>query len=158
MHLNLSYKLVFRYKKGDMQSEIKYILAMAPSLRNISVRGLLFLSYCITLVTADLTSDLSSLNFTVLVPGNSGYSSASAACELLYSSIFTSANLFFIQCAVNRRFTFQPSAIFFPTTAQDVSSAIKLAVKYDHNVVARSGAHSYIANGLGGRTAHLSWT
>ena len=77
-----------------MQRERKHILAMVSSLRNISVCGLLFLSSCLTLVTADLTSDLSSLNFTVLVPGNSGYSSASAACELLHSAIYTLANLF----------------------------------------------------------------
>ncbi|KJA13767.1 Glucooligosaccharide oxidase [Hypholoma sublateritium FD-334 SS-4] len=104
---------------------------MVPSLSRISARVLLILSSYAALVTADLSSDLSDLNFSVLVPGNSGYPSASAA--------------------FNRRFTFQPSAIFFPITAQDVSSAIKLAVKYNHQVVARSGGHSYIANGLGGK-------
>ncbi|KAF9474996.1 glucooligosaccharide oxidase [Pholiota conissans] len=81
---------------------------------------------------ADLSSDLAALNFQVLVPGNSGYASASAA--------------------FNRRFTFQPAAVFFPKTAQDVSSAMKLGVKYGFQVVSRSGGHSYIANGLGGKS------
>jgi FAD/FMN-containing dehydrogenase len=52
---------------------------------------------------------------------------------------------------VNRRFTFHPDAIFFPKTAQDVSRAMKLGAKYKFQVVSRSGGHSYIANGLGGK-------
>jgi FAD/FMN-containing dehydrogenase len=52
---------------------------------------------------------------------------------------------------VNRRFTFHPDAIFFPKTATDVSSAMKLGAKYKFQVVSRSGGHSYTANGLGGK-------
>lgn len=46
----------------------------------ISLRGLATLVLYATYAAADLTSDLSGLNFTVLTPGSSGYSSASAAC------------------------------------------------------------------------------
>jgi len=52
---------------------------------------------------------------------------------------------------VNLRYTFKPSAVAFPSTPSDVSTILTLATKYNHQAVARSGGHSYIANGLGGK-------
>ncbi|KAF9482070.1 glucooligosaccharide oxidase [Pholiota conissans] len=51
----------------------------------------------------------------------------------------------------NLRFDFEPAAVAFPATAQEVSKVIKLGQLVNHQVVARSGGHSYIANALGGK-------
>ncbi|KAF8981382.1 hypothetical protein BDQ17DRAFT_1337346 [Cyathus striatus] len=83
------------------------------------------------LVNADIRSDLTGKGFTVLFPGDSGYSTASQAYNL--------------------RFTFQPAAIAYPVNSQQVSTVIKAGSANDLGVVARSGGHSYIANGLGGQ-------
>jgi len=40
---------------------------------------------------------------------------------------------------VNLRFTFEPAAIAFPNTAQDVSTVLKIGQQYNFQVVARSG-------------------
>ena len=56
---------------------------------------------------------------------------------------------------VNLRYTFRPAAIVYPNNAQDVSTAMKIGVQYNHQVVARSGGHSYVANGLGGKDSLL---
>ncbi|KAF8962024.1 glucooligosaccharide oxidase [Flammula alnicola] len=93
---------------------------------------------CITLIRfahADLISDLQSTDISFTVPGDAGYSNASAAFNL--------------------RFTFKPAAIAYPRTTQDVSNLIKLGAKYNMHVAARSGGHSYIANGLGGKDGAL---
>jgi FAD/FMN-containing dehydrogenase len=62
---------------------------------------------------------------------------------------------FYLVCLVNERFTIQPAAIAYPNNANDVSTAIKIANSFDINVVARSGGHSYIAPGLGGKSGLL---
>ncbi|KAJ7282088.1 glucooligosaccharide oxidase [Mycena rebaudengoi] len=51
--------------------------------------------------------------------------------------------------AYNKRFTFTPMAVAFPTTVQQVSAAVSVGAAQNLRVVARSGGHSYIANGLG---------
>ncbi|KAH9484717.1 Xylooligosaccharide oxidase [Psilocybe cubensis] len=80
----------------------------------------------------DLISDLTSKsNFTVLTPSSPGYANASTAFNL--------------------RFTFKPAAVAYPTTPQQISTILSLTTKYNHQAVARSGGHSYIANGLGGK-------
>ncbi|KDR69186.1 hypothetical protein GALMADRAFT_272070 [Galerina marginata CBS 339.88] len=89
------------------------------------------LAIFISIVHADLISNLTSQSFTVLEPSSSGYSNASTAFNL--------------------RFTFKPAAVAFPKSAQDVSTILKLATSFRHQAVARSGGHSYIANGLGGQ-------
>lgn len=89
---------------------------------------------CATLAVvsyADLVADLTQNNITILSPGQDGYSTSSTAYNL--------------------RFTFQPAVIAFPNTPQDVSTVMKIAQQFNYQVVARSGGHSYIANGLGGR-------
>ncbi|KAF8317049.1 glucooligosaccharide oxidase [Amanita rubescens] len=57
--------------------------------------------------------------------------------------------------AFNERYTFQPAAITYPSTTQQVSRIVKVGVTHNHRVVARSGGHSYIANGLGGKNGVL---
>ncbi|KAF9541279.1 glucooligosaccharide oxidase [Agrocybe pediades] len=86
--------------------------------------------------SADLISDLTGQHsFSVVVPGSAGYANASQAFNL--------------------RYTFHPTAITFPSTPSDVSTILSLASKYNHQAVARSGGHSYIANGLGGKDGVL---
>ncbi|KAK2464778.1 hypothetical protein APHAL10511_003196 [Amanita phalloides] len=51
----------------------------------------------------------------------------------------------------NKRFNFNPAAITFPNNARQVAQVVKVGSAYKYPVVARSGGHSYIANGLGGK-------
>ncbi|KAJ7798422.1 glucooligosaccharide oxidase [Mycena leptocephala] len=57
--------------------------------------------------------------------------------------------------AFNRRFTISPIAIAFPTSVAQVSAAVAAGAAQNLEVVARSGGHSYIANGLGGKDGAL---
>jgi len=57
--------------------------------------------------------------------------------------------------AYNQRFTFKPDAIILPTSQAQVSEALQAAHSQNLTVVARSGGHSYIANGLGGKDGSL---
>ncbi|KAF8956211.1 glucooligosaccharide oxidase [Flammula alnicola] len=100
-----------------------------------SFRLLCISTVFITAVSADLISDLTGQNFKVLFPGNSAYSNASTAFNL--------------------RYTFLPAAVAYPNSAQDVSTAMKIGAAFNLQVVARSGGHSYIANGLGGKNGVL---
>ncbi|EEB95431.1 hypothetical protein MPER_05603, partial [Moniliophthora perniciosa FA553] len=50
----------------------------------------------------------------------------------------------------NQRFEFAPAAITYPNTPEDVAQIIRIGEANNLQVVARSGGHSYIANGLGG--------
>ncbi|KAF8698239.1 hypothetical protein AX14_001170, partial [Amanita brunnescens Koide BX004] len=79
--------------------------------------------------------DLNAIGARAVFPGDSAYSGLSEA--------------------FNERYAFKPGAIAFPSTPQQVSRIVKLGVEYNHQVVARSGGHSYIANGLGGKDGVL---
>ncbi|KAF7309489.1 Glucooligosaccharide oxidase [Mycena indigotica] len=57
--------------------------------------------------------------------------------------------------AFNRRYTVSPVAVAFPTNDQQVSAAVAAGHAQNIPVVARSGGHSYIANGLGGTSGAL---
>ncbi|KAJ7306216.1 hypothetical protein DFH08DRAFT_902398 [Mycena albidolilacea] len=57
--------------------------------------------------------------------------------------------------AFNERYTFSPIAVAFPTSVAQVSAAVAAGAAQNLEVVARSGGHSYIANGLGGRNGAL---
>ncbi|KAK7059900.1 Glucooligosaccharide oxidase [Favolaschia claudopus] len=57
--------------------------------------------------------------------------------------------------AFNERFTFHPIAVAFPTSVTQVSAAVAAGAAQNLEVVARSGGHSYVANGLGGRNGAL---
>ncbi|KAG6852936.1 hypothetical protein C0991_008050 [Blastosporella zonata] len=84
---------------------------------------------------ADLKGSLGSLGISASFPGDSSYSSASAA--------------------YNRRFTIAPAAVVYPKTPQDISKVITIGASQGLKVVARSGGHSYIANSLGGRNGSI---
>ncbi|KAJ6474680.1 glucooligosaccharide oxidase [Mycena vitilis] len=57
--------------------------------------------------------------------------------------------------AYNQRFTISPAAVAFPTKNQQVAAAAMAGNAQLIPVVARSGGHSYIANGLGGNNGSL---
>ncbi|KAF9269183.1 glucooligosaccharide oxidase [Marasmius fiardii PR-910] len=82
-----------------------------------------------------LRDDLQATGVTALYPGDSGYDAASQS--------------------FNRRYTLRPAAVAFPISSQQVSDAVKAGAVNNLKVVARSGGHSYIANGLGGKNGSL---
>ncbi|KAJ6581029.1 glucooligosaccharide oxidase [Mycena capillaripes] len=82
-----------------------------------------------------LQQNLTATGVSAVYPGDSTFSSVSKA--------------------YNRRFTISPMAVAFPTNAQQVAAAVKAGVLQNMEIVARSGGHSYIANGLGGNNGSL---
>ncbi|KAK1225731.1 hypothetical protein PQX77_011317 [Marasmius sp. AFHP31] len=88
-----------------------------------------------TLAIADLASDFSGTGIEALFPGSAGFEGATRA--------------------YNRRFTFTPSAVTYPKSAEEVSKVVIMGGGNGMKVVARSGGHSYIANGLGGKNGTL---
>ncbi|KIM85891.1 Glucooligosaccharide oxidase [Piloderma croceum F 1598] len=67
----------------------------------------------------------------------------------------SSANYTADSLAFNRRLSYKPTDIVFPTNNQDVASAINCASQAGVKVAARSGGHSYAANGVGGEDGSL---
>ncbi|KAJ7089829.1 glucooligosaccharide oxidase [Mycena belliarum] len=67
----------------------------------------------------------------------------------------TDADYSTVTKAYNQRFTISPVAVAYPVNAQQVSAAVLAGVAQNMEVVARSGGHSYIANGLGGTNGAL---
>ncbi|KAJ6507075.1 glucooligosaccharide oxidase [Mycena sanguinolenta] len=67
----------------------------------------------------------------------------------------TDENFTTISQAFNRRFTISPIAVAFPISVAQVSAAVAAGASQNLEVVARSGGHSYIANGLGGKDGAL---
>ncbi|KAJ7698355.1 glucooligosaccharide oxidase [Mycena rosella] len=67
----------------------------------------------------------------------------------------TDENFMTVSQAFNRRFTISPIAVAFPTSVAQVSAAVAAGAAQNLEVVARSGGHSYIANGLGGKDGAL---
>ncbi|KAF5376217.1 hypothetical protein D9615_008501 [Tricholomella constricta] len=84
---------------------------------------------------ADIKDSLDSLGIVASFPGDVTYTSASSPFNL--------------------RFSVQPAAITYPKTVNDISEILKVGAAENVSVVARSGGHSYIANGLGGRNGAL---
>ncbi|KAF8149355.1 glucooligosaccharide oxidase [Crassisporium funariophilum] len=70
-------------------------------------------------------------NISVVLPGEPSYTSVSQPFNL--------------------RYEFHPAAVTFPSSVHEISEIVKLGENVNHQVVARSGGHSYIANGLGGK-------
>ncbi|KAF8166661.1 hypothetical protein K438DRAFT_1921482 [Mycena galopus ATCC 62051] len=88
-----------------------------------------------TSTPSSLQQTLTTDGITALYPGNSAYAAASQAFNL--------------------RFSISPAAIAYPTTVQQVSQVVQAGTALGMQVVARSGGHSYIANGLGGASGAL---
>ncbi|KAJ4464928.1 glucooligosaccharide oxidase [Lentinula aciculospora] len=61
----------------------------------------------------------------------------------------------YVAASHNLRYTVEPIAIAYPITPEQISAVVKAGVDQTLNVVARSGGHSYIANGLGGTNGSL---
>jgi FAD binding domain len=85
--------------------------------------------------TSTLSSSLSSANLQPVTSSSSDYAADSLA--------------------FNRRFSYNPADIVFPTSAHEVASAVKCASRAGVKVAARSGGHSYAANGVGGQNGSL---
>ncbi|KAF8224091.1 glucooligosaccharide oxidase [Tricholoma matsutake] len=102
----------------------------------VAIRSLFVITLFFALVFADnLKGSLTSAGISAVFPGDNGYGNASTPFNL--------------------RFTFQPAAVTFPKTPKDVSKIVKIGTSLGLQIVARSGGHSYIANGLGGRNGSL---
>ncbi|KAG7447559.1 glucooligosaccharide oxidase [Guyanagaster necrorhizus] len=56
--------------------------------------------------------------------------------------------------SVNLRFDFAPVAVTYPSTTEEVAAVVSCTSE-SLQIVARSGGHSYIANGLGGKNGSL---
>ena len=98
---------------------------------------LIFLSACLvsSVASASLDACLTSANLHPVTSSSSAYGADSLA--------------------FNRRLSYKPAAIIFPTTVQDVANAVKCASQASVKVAARSGGHSYAANGVGGQDGSL---
>ena len=98
---------------------------------------------CATLVVAsyaNLIANFTQQNINILAPGQDGFSDSSTACmsfDLLLC--YPAINKTFHDPTDNLRFTFEPAAIAFPNTAQDVSTILQIAQACNYSVVARSG-------------------
>ncbi|KAJ7725250.1 hypothetical protein B0H14DRAFT_3002972 [Mycena olivaceomarginata] len=88
-----------------------------------------------TVTPSGLQQSLTTSGISAAYPGDSTYSAAAKAYNL--------------------RYTLSPAAVAFPTSAAQVAAAVKAGVAQNMQVVARSGGHSYIANGLGGNNGAL---
>ncbi|KAJ7160913.1 glucooligosaccharide oxidase [Mycena filopes] len=86
-------------------------------------------------VAHDLRSDLTLPGVTSFFPGDPGYANASRAFNL--------------------RFTLEPVAVVYPETVHELADIVKIGKANKLRVSARSGGHSYIANGLGGENGTL---
>ncbi|KAI1794830.1 FAD-binding domain-containing protein [Ganoderma leucocontextum] len=56
---------------------------------------------------------------------------------------------------INLRLIYQPTALVYPNTAEDVSKAVRCGAANDVKVTARSGGHSYASFSTGGEDGHL---
>ncbi|KAF8996574.1 glucooligosaccharide oxidase [Hymenopellis radicata] len=95
----------------------------------------LFAAAAAVLAQSDLENGLGGAGIFAVFSDDPGYSEASAAFNL--------------------RYDFKPAAVAFPSTTEQVSAAVALGASDNYQVVARSGGHSYIANGLGGKSGVL---
>ncbi|KAG5715383.1 hypothetical protein E4T56_gene8248 [Termitomyces sp. T112] len=103
-------------------------------MRGLKVLG--FLSITSTFIlAADFKGSLAGLAIGATFPGDASYASSSAA--------------------YNQRFSLKPAAVVYPGTPQEVSDVLKIGTSHNLKIVARSGGHSYIANGLGGRNGSI---
>lgn len=101
----------------------------------ISVSFLLLTATSVRASSASLDSCLSTANLQPVTPSSFDYGADSLA--------------------YNRRLSYKPASIVFPSTVQEVANAIKCASQAGVKVAARSGGHSYAANGLGGQDGSL---
>ena len=129
----------------------------------IPSQNILFIIATISLVSAACTSSelrghLKHAGLYPLLPGDQGFAGNSSACMLLrppacYRPMYAQLLTFF---TVNLRFDIIPAAIVFPSSASQVSGAVKVGVTCDLPVVARSGGvRIFFGNSLRCLTEHL---
>ncbi|KAG6915728.1 hypothetical protein DXG01_010250 [Tephrocybe rancida] len=104
-----------------------------------------------TYLLSSLVTVLSALSYTVA----QGDLKASLISQGINASFPGDPTYAVDSSAFNLRFSFKPAAIAFPRTVKEVSEVVKIGAGLKVTVVARSGGHSYIANGLGGRDGAL---
>ncbi|KAJ7146041.1 glucooligosaccharide oxidase [Mycena epipterygia] len=97
--------------------------------------ALLVLGYAAYSTASSLRSDLHIPGVTSFFPGDAGYANASRAFNL--------------------RFTLEPVAVVYPSSPLELADIVKIGKANKLRVSARSGGHSYIANGLGGENGTL---
>ncbi|KAG7447578.1 glucooligosaccharide oxidase [Guyanagaster necrorhizus] len=85
--------------------------------------------------SSGLQNGLSDAHIAAVVPGGAPYDAA--------------------RRAYNLRYDFSPVAVTYPSTAEQVATIVALGNSENIQVVARSGGHNYIANGLGGKNGSL---
>ncbi|KAJ3711303.1 glucooligosaccharide oxidase [Lentinula raphanica] len=93
------------------------------------------ITICSAQNASELKGQLALQGIPALIQGDSGYTAASQPYNL--------------------RYTVEPIAIAYPTTSEQISTVVIVGASQKLNVVARSGGHSYIANGLGGTNGSL---
>ncbi|KAJ7693419.1 FAD-binding domain-containing protein [Mycena rosella] len=103
----------------------------------------MFICVCLTLFTLALANTASPTFVSCLK--NSGLKT-----EVPQNATWTNSTTPF-----NKRFSYSPSAIIYPTQTTDVSEAVKCAVKFGIHVSALSGGHSYSASGYGSQNGSL---
>ncbi|PLW33450.1 hypothetical protein PCANC_17855 [Puccinia coronata f. sp. avenae] len=86
-------------------------------------------------ITASLRQKFSALNIHAVLPGDPDYEK--------FSTPF------------NKRLSYQPAAIVFPSNTNEVADSVKVGVGEKLPVSPRSGGHSYAAYGLGGTNGAL---
>ncbi|KZO90218.1 Glucooligosaccharide oxidase [Calocera viscosa TUFC12733] len=110
-----------------------------PPLSSLALAFLIYSSHVLgsqsALGSATLAACLSHLPYRVVLPSSPDYDLASRA--------------------YNRRLTFHPAAVVYPTSASEVSAAILCGASSGVPVVARSGGHSAAAYSLGGQDGSL---
>ncbi|KAF7326616.1 Glucooligosaccharide oxidase [Mycena venus] len=97
--------------------------------------ALLVLSSATFSAASELRSELALPGVTSFFPGDPGYANASRPFNL--------------------RFTLEPVAVVYPETVHELADIVKISKAHHLRVSARSGGHSYIANGLGGENGTL---
>lgn len=108
-------------------------------LRSSLIAGLAFLANVrgqdTSAAGGDVVASLTGKGFDITHPGESTYDSASGSFNL--------------------RFSYKPSIVAYPETVEHISEIVKAGHDGGYNVVARSGGHSYIAAGVGGKDGSI---
>ncbi|KAJ3542740.1 hypothetical protein NMY22_g3402 [Coprinellus aureogranulatus] len=111
---------------------------------------------------ADLIESLNGVSgrFKFTYPGLDNYTEAIEPCEskvVLLSDMGTHSMNSSSTSTVNLRYegAYQPAAVTYVNSAKQISEVVKIGHDLGYNVVARSGGHSYIAGGLGGKNGSI---
>jgi hypothetical protein len=93
---------------------------------------------------------------TLLVLSTAGATINSCLSSANLDPVFPSSSVYAADTlAYNHRLAYKPAAVVYPSTVQDVAKAVECASQAGIKVAARSGGHSYAANGIGGQDGSL---